>query len=267
MKTLRIILILSIAAFVFSCKSGPKSDGDKAGTENAADSKNDTFRVQTNYYPNQKPKNKIEIKKVKINGEDKWIKDGKQWNYYEQNGNLQSIETYVNNKREGITSYFYGDGKTLYRELPYKNSKKDGIVKKYYDTGNLQSETPYKQDMLGTGSQDYTDTKEKTKLTMPELKVWVDDKRRENGTYTVYAKVVDKFGKTVSRVEFLEGILLQDGGRKYEHPGLKKLTQKNNVGSKIYYESQGFPDFVSISARLTTNKGTAVLLNEVITVN
>jgi antitoxin component YwqK of YwqJK toxin-antitoxin module len=264
MKTLRFILVLLLGITIVACNNTKKpQDSQKAGTEKA---ENDTFKVISNPYPGTDIVwQKFEAIKIKKDSKDVWIRHGKQWEYY-KDGNLRSFTEYRNNRKEGISYQYYEDGKKIYFERNYVNDRKDGIVKKYYRTGNIMSETPYKQDMLGTGTKEYADKPDSDPLTMPELKVWAEDNRREKGTYIVYAKAVDKFGKTVQKVEFFDGMLLQQDGVRYEHPGLKKLTPKSGIASVTYYESTGFPSFVSISARITTSKGSVVLLNEVLTV-
>lgn len=265
MKNIIILFVLVLSIVLYSCNGKPKSSSDNK-TQNSTTETNDTFKIQTNFHSDGKTiKETIEISKIKKDGKAVWIRNGKTNTYY-TTGDLQAVSTYVMGKREGIEKQYYGDGQTIYILRPFINSKKDGIVKKFYRSGNLMSETPYKQNMLGTGSQDYADKSEDTKLTMPTLKVWAEDNRRDNGSYIVHAKVIDKYGKTLSRVEFKEGMLLQVDGNKYEHPGLKSLKSKNSVTDITYYESSGIPKYISISARVKTNKGTTLLLNQIHTI-
>ncbi|MFB6341732.1 toxin-antitoxin system YwqK family antitoxin [Saccharicrinis sp. FJH62] len=272
MKLTKALLLVLIAVFTFaSCNFFPKKGGDSSTTAKADESGdisyNDTFKVHFNYYADGKSvKEKIEIKQVKKDGKEVWIKDGRQWVYY-QNGKLQAEFNYVNGKREGVAHQYYGDGKTPYIDWSYKNSKKDGITIKYYQSGRVMAEMPYKSDFLGTGSQDYADDQEHTKLTMPELKVWADDQRRYKGKYTVYAKVEDKFGKVVPKVKFTVGQLIPADGRLYENPNLKEIAAKNNVASVTYYEINGFPPSVTVNARFSSSKGTPVLLSKTIKID
>lgn len=267
MKFTKTLLLVLLAVFtVTSCMNTGK---EKASKGNAEDKVvyNDTFKIHTNYYEGGKlVREKSEIKKVIKDGKEVWQRHGRNWIYY-KNGNLQSIILYENNRREGVARQFYGDGETLYIEWPYKNSKKDGVVKKYYESGRVMSEMPYKQNFLGTGSQDYADDQEHTALTMPELKVWSDDQRRYKGTYIVYAKVVDKYGKTMPGVKFTQGQLIPADGKMYENPNLKEIKAKNNVATIKFYEVNGFPESVPINARVKTNKGTAVLLHKTLKVD
>jgi antitoxin component YwqK of YwqJK toxin-antitoxin module len=265
MKTFRLILVLFLGITIVGCNNTKKpQDSKKTETEKIED---DTFKIISNLHPGTDVVwQKFEALKIKKDGKDVWIRHGKQWDYY-KNGKLRELSEFRNNKREGVAYQYYEDGVKIYFERNFVNGNKDGIVKKYYRSGNIMSETPYKQDMLGTGTKEYADKADSKPLTMPELKVWAQDNRREKGTYIVNAKVVDKFGKTLQKVEFFEGMLLQQDGVRYEHPGLKSLTPKAGVASITYYESTGFPNFVSITARVTTSKGTLVLLNEVLTVN
>ncbi|MFC0875228.1 toxin-antitoxin system YwqK family antitoxin [Saccharicrinis sp. FJH2] len=271
MKLTKALLLVLIAVFTFtSCKFLPKKGGESSTTAQSGDAAadyNDTFKIHTNYYPGgELIKDKSEIIKVKKNGKDVWIRNGRYWVYY-KNGKLQGEFNYVNGKREGIGRQFYEDGEKIYLEWSYKNGKKDGISKKFYRSGRVMAEMPYKSDFLGTGSQDYADDQEHTVLTMPELKVWADDQRRYKGKYTVYARVEDKFGKVVPKVKFTVGQLIPADGRLYENPNLKEIEAKNNVASVTYYEINGFPPSVTVNARFTSSKGTPVLLSKTIKID
>ncbi|MFB6318471.1 toxin-antitoxin system YwqK family antitoxin [Saccharicrinis sp. FJH54] len=271
MKFTKALLLVLITVFTaVSCQFLPKTgsnDKSEQSGEAGGESDNDTFKIHTNYYPDGKSvREKVEIKKVMKDGKETWVKHGRQWSYY-QNGNLQAEFNYVNGKREGIAHQYYGDGKSPYIDWSYKNSKKDGISKKYYRSGRVMAEMPYKSDFLGTGSQDYADDQEHTQLTMPELKVWADDQRRYKGKYTVFAKVEDKFGKTVPKVTFTVGQLIPADGRLYENPNLKEIVTKNNVASVTYYEVNGFPPSVTVNARFSSSKGTPVLLSKTIKID
>ncbi len=274
MKKLRLLPLLLLGIIMVSCGEKPKKENteevEETDSEQLALERGDSiYKETTAYYPGegrlvrQKFMGYVFLK----NGKKTAIRHGEQKSYW-KSGKLQAITQYENNKKQGLEVYYYEDGVKKMYERNYVDGKKDGIVKKYYRSGRLMSETPYKRDFLGTGTQTYADTEEGTKLTMPELVVWAKDERRTAGKYTVYAKVVNKFDKTVTaKIQFFSGMTISSDGRKYMHPNLKEVKHKNGVASITYYESTGFPQFESISAKFISTKGAPVFLTKVHTIN
>lgn len=259
---LKQLLIFLLGLFVmFSCQNAQKGTGSDAKTEQSGEGKdasNDTVMVRKDYHSNGNIWHIKNTLKVKV-GENKysWVLHGKMEEYYEMpKGCLASVTMYDHGKKEGISTKFYKNGK-IYHETPYVHGKMDGVKKKFYENGVVMAETPYKQNFLGLGTQEYN--KQGEPLTMPTLKVWVKDERRANGSYTVYAKGLTRTGKTLSRCEFFQGLLIDS---KYSHPNLQPIKESKGIASVTFYESTGFPPFVNIVLKHTTGKGTPVLLSE-----
>ena len=59
------------------------------------------------------------------------------WKYYHENSKvIMTLESYQNDKLEGIRSVYYPSGK-IAEETNYKNNIKDGFYKKYAESGFL----------------------------------------------------------------------------------------------------------------------------------
>ncbi len=273
MKAKNLLGLVVIAAITITGCKGKTSEGEKTGsaTESTGDSNtpsspSDTVRIIKDYYGNDN-KNIWHEKRATwstsaSNGKGGWVLNGITKEYYQSPANtLASEATYVNGKREGLTTKYYPSGKK-YIVWNYVAGRIDGIVTKYYENGKVQSETPYKNGLLGTGTKEYSS--EGTELTMPELVVSAKDDRIAKGQYTIIARLV-KGGQNVGgKVEFKEGMLIEG---KYTHPNLKTM-KKNPDGSAsiLYYESTGFPEYVNVVAEYTTSKGTSVLFSKPFTV-
>lgn len=257
MRLKHLLALLLGTLLIVACNQSPKSKsgGDsKSKTEAAA---NDSVRVLKDKHSNGNIWHVKEVLNVGTKKKPKWVLHGTVKEYYKTPKNcLAVVTTYDHGKKEGFSTKYYQTGEK-YFETPYVKGKMEGIKKKFYRSGQVMSEAPYKQGFLGVGTQEYSRSGEA--LTMPTLKVWVKDDRRHSGKYTVYAKVVDKFGKTAKRCDYFQGLLIES---KYSHPNLKPISDKNGVASITFYESQGFPPFVNIVAKHITSKGTPVLFSK-----
>lgn len=266
MKLTKFLSILFVAVTIISCSSGGGKKEANAD-DSASKAPKDSITTIKDYHSNGNlwhVKEAINVNYGVAGAKPKWVLHGTVKEYYENNKDVLATETeYVKGKKEGKSIKFYKSGKP-YIERDYIAGRKEGLVKKYYESGKILSETPYKFDMLGLGTQEYNTTGEE--LTMPELIVWTSDKRRENGSYTIYAKVQKKtnVSTTVMKAEFFSGLLIDS---KYSHPNLKKETKiKNKVVSITFYESTGFPPFVNVVAKTVTPKGTPVLLSKMVNI-
>lgn len=265
MKLTKISIVLLAALTIASCSSGGKKEGST--DDNARKVPKDSITVIKDYHTNGNlwhVKEALNLNYGVAGAKPKWVLHGTVKEYYENYKDVLATETqYVKAKKEGKSIKYYKSGKP-YIERDYIAGRKEGLVKKYYESGKILSETPYKFDMLGLGTKEYNTTGEE--LTMPKLVVWTSDKRRENGSYTIYAKVQKKtnVSTTTMKAEFFTGLLIDS---KYSHPNLKKETKiKNKVVSMTYYESTGFPPFVNIVAKVVTRKGTPVLLTKMLNI-
>ncbi len=268
MKLRKLMAMFIGAIAIVSCTT---SGGDKskvANGDDAADSfdNKDSITVIIDKHSNGNVWHKKEVKNMnypKTGKEARWVLHGTVYEYYETPKNTLATKTQYNEgKKEGTTIKYYKSGKP-YMEWFYKNGKKEGVVKKFHESGYQISEVPYKQDFLGLGSKEFNSEGEE--ITMPELKVWTKDDRRSKGTFTVYAKVVDKRGNNLS-AEFFDGLLID---QQYAHPNLKKVTKisSDRVATYQFFESTGIPPFVNVVAKVTTGKGTPVLLTKMVQMN
>lgn len=66
--------------------------------------------------------------------------------YYE-NGRLESVEPYLNGKRNGVCIRYYMSGQTESEET-YQNGYKNGTSRYYYENGQLESEQNYTSEYL-----------------------------------------------------------------------------------------------------------------------
>lgn len=265
LSKLSVIILATLT--IYSCTGGAKKSDDGTA-ESQEDVMNDSVTVQKRYHSN----GNIWMINPAINlnfgvkdAKPKWVLHGTKKEFYEnRKGVLATTTEYVKGKKQGPSIKYYTSGKP-YIEWNYVDGRKEGLVKKFYENGAVMSEVPYKFDMLGTGSQEFnTDGEE---LTMPELVVWTKDERREKGTFTIFAKVQKKtnVSTTVLNAEFFTGLLIDS---KYSHPNLQKETKvENKVVTLKYYESTGFPPYVNVVAKVSTPKGTPVLLSKMVNIN
>lgn len=261
MKLRKFLAICIAILAIVSCSSNGGGNKEKTNDDGTAIN-SDSVRVLKDYHSNGNIwhiKEVLNIAYPKKDKEAKWVLHGTVYQYYENPKNVLATKTeYVRNKKNGKDYKYYKNGK-VYFERDYVNDRKEGMVKKYHESGYLISETPYKHDMLGIGTKEYNESGEE--LTMPELKVWTEDTRRKNGTFTIYASVVNKYGDKLS-AEFSNGLLI-DG--KFSHPNLQKITKiQDKVAVLAFYESTGFPPFANIVAKAVTPKGTPVLLSKMV---
>lgn len=116
--------------------------------------KNDSLEGASVGYANgARIKSEIHYKSGKLNGIKKI--------YNLQNFKLQEEGKYINNKREGLTKWYYIDGKTNI-EYNYINGNLEGAFKTYYNSGAINSEGTYKNNELeGDYSEFYENGKPK----------------------------------------------------------------------------------------------------------
>lgn len=269
MKKLFLLPVLLVALLMISCNGKPKTEA--ADKETSADKEaailergDSIYKESIAYWQGtQNIRQRFMGYMFMKNGKKTVLRHGEQKSYW-KNGQLQAITPYKMGKKEGLEISYYEKGEKVYYERPYVASKKDGIVKKYYRSGRIMSETPYKQDFLGTGTKEYADSDRKKPLTAPTLKVWAKDERRENSRYIIYAKVVSKYDKTLTKVQFYRGMTILTDGHNYMHPNLKDVDDKKGLMSiTLYDQGQGFPQFESISAKVTSSKGSAIFLTKI----
>ena len=58
------------------------------------------------------------------------------WEFFYENGNIESRTSFKDGKKDGIEEWFYKNGNILCR-TPYKEGKTDGTQKFYDEQGNI----------------------------------------------------------------------------------------------------------------------------------
>lgn len=139
---------------------------------------------------------------------------------YSATGKLKQSFVYENGEKIKATSY-YKNGSPL-MEIDYKNGVKDGFIKRYYDTGQLESETPFKEDYAGSGLKEYTKSGE-LKTVYPNLIVKPIDQIKSTGKYIVEVY----FDKNPGRGTYYIGSLTED---KYLNYKIDELPRSNYHG-------------------------------------
>lgn len=116
-------------------------------------------KVDREYYPNGNLKSEIELNnKGEING-TKTI-------YYEDK-NVQSIEHYINNVKNGEFISYYSNG-NIEIALWYKDGKKDSTLKAYYKDGKLQYTYDYVNDKINGYFREYFNNGNKKEIRLYE---------------------------------------------------------------------------------------------------
>jgi uncharacterized protein len=64
------------------------------------------------------------------------------WTYFDEQGNIKSNGTYVNNLEQGMWKFFFVNGKTEQTGV-YKNGKADGAWKWFFNNGSIKREEEY----------------------------------------------------------------------------------------------------------------------------
>ncbi len=83
-----------------------------------------------------------------------------EWRTYTLRGTLVNFKTYLNDSLNGVSKDFWIDGKTIMGETEFFNGSSTYISRKYHSNGKLESEIPFKNDLLnGNGKKYYEDGK------------------------------------------------------------------------------------------------------------
>jgi antitoxin component YwqK of YwqJK toxin-antitoxin module len=73
------------------------------------------------------------------------VKEGAYKKYYKGGKTTQEEGVYVNDKKDGLVTWFYNDKKhTKSLTSTYKNGVLDGVSEKFYPSGNLKARVEYK---------------------------------------------------------------------------------------------------------------------------
>lgn len=142
---------------------------------------------------------------------------------YSEKGVIKQSFIYENGEKIQAVSY-YKNGEPL-MEINYKNGVKDGLLKRFYDNGNVESETPFKEDYAGIGLKEYTKSG-KLKTSYPELIIRPIDKIKSTGKYIIEVY----FDKNPGRGTYYIGSLSED---KYLNYQIDELPRENYHGRFI----------------------------------
>jgi antitoxin component YwqK of YwqJK toxin-antitoxin module len=96
---------------------------------------NGELALSTTYFPNGSPKEFIPYRNGNIDGQKKLFYPG---------GDPQAVESWTENKREGITTVFHNGEKIS--EIPYFDGQKNGIEQRFKDGQFLVEEITWKHD-------------------------------------------------------------------------------------------------------------------------
>jgi hypothetical protein len=89
-----------------------------------------------------------------------------EWITRRTNGTIKTRINYKNGIKDGISTLYHADGKSIQLAMPYVNGKRHGTSKKYFDNGQLYAETSYQNDELhGARITYYRSGKIKSRLT------------------------------------------------------------------------------------------------------
>ena len=171
---------------------------------------------------------------------------------YWDNGNLKSELRYVNDKLNGVSSWYLANGK-VQLEVTYKDDTMNGPLRRWYDNGNLMEESWYKD-----GVQDSVFHAYSLKGILVEEGYYVDGKLNgdykrwyENGQVFQDGRYVDGMmdgpwimfygdGNLAANADFDMGTGVQTS---YEHSGYKCLVtnyvDNEKHGRETYYNPDG----------------------------
>lgn len=126
---------------------GQKYEIYKGDTINVYDTKNKKQGTWIYFYDN---------KKEKIRQKGIFVNDQKQgeWTTYYENGNIQSVVTFKENKPNGYTKSYYPGGQ-LQEEGNWQLNKWTGEYKFYYENGKVKYHWFFDYNGQRTGKQDY----------------------------------------------------------------------------------------------------------------
>jgi len=169
------------------------------------------------------------------------LKQGK-WRHFFEEGTIQAVGEYKNNRKTGEWSYFFPGGNVEQRGV-YIHGKPDGVWKWFYNNGKLLREENFERGMEEGLFVEYSeDGKEITKGEYSEgekLGSWFHDvgDYREEGNYKhglqdgIWKWYYNNTGTLQFEGRFIEGE--PDGMHKFYHEnGMLKLAGKYIMGKK-----------------------------------
>ncbi|NVO04030.1 MAG: toxin-antitoxin system YwqK family antitoxin [Bacteroidetes bacterium] len=159
-----LIIIMSFSLFGFSQSTTSSNDS----IFNKIDAKGQKQGVWKRYYKNGKMRYHGQFKDDKPFGEfNYYTEDGKLESnlkyvkgtfakaiYYQPNGKVLGYGNYIDNKKDSLWK-FYNDLGVLVSEEFYKNFKKNGLFKVYYYTGELSEQVNWMNDKKNGSNKEF----------------------------------------------------------------------------------------------------------------
>jgi antitoxin component YwqK of YwqJK toxin-antitoxin module len=254
MKGKQNLWIIASLAVIASCSPGRQDENSGSQAPGV--------RVVKEFYPDGRLKSETEAIGKLRHGVSK---------EYRQNGTLENMITYENNRKHGPALNYYSDGETvktqidyvdgykqgearwyypdgkIYRITPYVKGKIHGTRRTYYESGTLQAEIPYQSGQPGMGLKEYyPDGNPKN----PDARIVFSEQDRisMDNTFVLSIKISDGS----RNVGFFEG-KLTDG--KYWNEQMSPIETANGVGVMEFFVSKGSfkMETLNIVARIKTN--------------
>ncbi len=165
---------------------------------------------------------------------------------YYNNGNLRSKLQFKDNKLNGKVALYYKTGE-LYRLTDYIDGEAQGTRISYYKNGKVMAEVPYKDDYPGLGIREY-DPSGKLETTLPRIVIEPVNHLAMENTYILRISL----SRAEPSTTFYMGDLV-DG--KYIHKGLWPQKPKNGVYEyKVNVRKGGFMmEALTVSATFMTH--------------
>jgi len=149
------------------------------------------------------------------------LKEGIATNYYAATGKIHSTITFKYDIKEGDETWYYESGKP-YRISPYVQGKIEGVQKLLYENGQVKAEIPYKNGLLGLGTQEYNKDGSPIK-DYPEIVIKKEDHLKTANKVLL----VISLSKEAKDVRFYTGDLSES---KYLHEDLlARATQEGST--------------------------------------
>jgi len=138
-KTLRYILVLTLALFTLSCGS------DRLPEEQTEEDQSKMVK---------KRREDGTLSSLNPVDEEGYV-HGVKVNFYEDGLTVHSKVTYEHGRKHGPAIWFFKNGK-IYEHTTYYQNRKHGLTKRYYETGELKEEVEFDSGEEISGVKKYT---------------------------------------------------------------------------------------------------------------
>jgi uncharacterized protein len=166
-----------------------------------------------------------------------------------------SKELYINDLKQGISNYYYDNGK-LHMQINYQDNRKHGEGLEFDQNGTIITEYAYRNDItVGKTSinrYDRTGLKNGTWKTFHENGKLKEESYYKNGKLNGYVKQYDEKGKMLSSVRYMDGELYVEAEKPDERVVIKREVFANGqvkstggyigetpVGQHMFFDQRG----------------------------